>query len=915
MEPVLEGVSAYVEVWSSNRTENYSKTFAQQLLDMGAKVSKTFNKQVTHVVFKEGHLATWRKAQKTGVKLVSVLWVEKCREAGARVDESLFPAIYTNEGLPLLIKKHKCMQPKDFIEKTPENDKRLQKKLDLMAKELDIQKTATETDIPVLLFEDDGSLAYSPTNKIKDQCSAMEKRIKDMKEKRENLSPTASQMSTLNSTQPGYGESLGVTSSASALLPEEHISDSLNLSFDDIWGNCKYKNQKPASAESDIYVSTPASEHSLFSSSDQGNLTPKSSNRKHLSKKLILQRPLEDKLFAKRRKSKVSPDLNQCGEDTLTSALVSTKSSFLQEKDLSHITLSQKIVQLEAAAVTTGNQSDSLVSNEDSINMHLGDINIPVDTRDCSLRYKIRGKPKREKYNMKLTTLALCKRESENEFLLAMTTRNKSSDIEEASYEDFFSPSNLKKSEMHVRHFPLQVQQNSPSAPEVSCKRDFLSHKQDRLFEGSDKQCIALSNKRKRTVETSGVSTESDCKLTEFSESTVNVTLNCMSGGVNTETAEALGSSPLNQLHQNVQKITCRTSVNSCPQATGKLLHSSENSKMQHDDALKMLVQLNSEMDYHVEGKQWLSETRLPEENTVLMTSDSLKSDKMGAVKPKEHPLTFPDSANTEKSTGEKKEILLKKCSPSIENKTSVCEATDGSCEGFNEKSKPSGESKKTGRIKKPTRTLVMTSMSSEKQCAIIQVVNKLGGFLFSDDVCETTTHVVTGSPRRTLNVMLGIARGCWIVCYEWVLWSLECGHWISEEPYELSANFPAAPMLLTLLFFPLNGFQELSRYGLHNPICRRQRHLSSGKYQQDLFSSQPVMFISLASQPPCDKLSKLVQLCGGKICKTLRQAKIYIGEYLGKKQPEIKYLSEKWILDSVTQHRICPLENYMFQQ
>ncbi|CAM2112113.1 unnamed protein product [Caretta caretta] len=788
MEPILEGVSAYVEVWSSNRTENYSKTFAQQLLDMGAKVSKTFNKQVTHVVFKEGHLATWRKAQKTGVKLVSVLWVEKCREAGARVDESLFPAIYTNEGLPLLIKKHKCMQPKDFIEKTPENDKRLQKKLDLMAKELDIQKTATETDIPVLLFEDDGSLAYSPTNKIKDQCSAMEKRIKDMKEKRENLSPTASQMSTLNSTQPGYGESLGVTSSASALLPEEHISDSLNLSFDDIWGNCKYKNQKPASAESDIYVSTP-------SSSDQGNLTPKSSNRKHLSKKLILQRPLEDKLFAKRRKSKVSPDLNQCGEDTLTSASVSTKSSFLQEKDLSHITLSQKIVQLEAAAVTTGNQSDSLVSNEDSINMHLGDINIPVDTRDCSLRYKIRGKPKREKYNMKLTTLALCKRGSENEFLLAMTTRNKSSDIEEASYEDFFSPSNLKKSEMHVRHFPLQVQQNSPSAPEVSCKRDFLSHKQDKLFEGSDKQCIALSNKRKRTVETSGVSTESDCKLTECSESTVNVSLNCMSGGVNTETAEALGSSPLNQLHQNVQKITCRTSVNSCPQATGKLLNSSENSKMQHDDALKMLVQLNSERDYHVEGKQWLSETRLPEENTVLMTSDSLKSDKMGAVKPKEHPLTFPDSANTEKSTGEKEEILLKKCSPSIENKTSVCEATDGSCEVFNEKSKPSGESKKTGRIKKPTRTLVMTSMSSEKQCAIIQVVNKLGGFLFSDDVCETTTHVVTGSPRRTLNVMLGIARGCWIVCYEWVLWSLECGHWISEEPYELSANFPAAPV------------------------------------------------------------------------------------------------------------------------
>ena len=41
------------------------------------QVSKTFNKQVTHVVFKDGYQSTWNKAQKRGVKLVSVLWVEK----------------------------------------------------------------------------------------------------------------------------------------------------------------------------------------------------------------------------------------------------------------------------------------------------------------------------------------------------------------------------------------------------------------------------------------------------------------------------------------------------------------------------------------------------------------------------------------------------------------------------------------------------------------------------------------------------------------------------------------------------------------------------------------------------------------------------------------------------------------------
>ncbi|KFZ45312.1 Microcephalin, partial [Antrostomus carolinensis] len=412
-------ISAFVEVWSSNRTENYSKTFEQQLLDLGAKVSKTLNKHVTHVVFKDGRLATWRKAQKMGVKIVSVLWVEKCQETGVRVDESLFPAVDTNEELPLRIKKHKCMQPKDFVEKTPENDRKLQRRLNQMAKELAVQKIAihAETDVPVLLFEDSGSLVYSPVNKIKNQCSAMERRIKEMKEKRENISPTASQMSQIPpSSSPGDCplSTCVLTNSEDASLAGEQTEDCLNSSYY-LWGPDKVKRQK-----------TEVIKHAC---------------------------------------------------DTWT------------------------------------------------------DINISMN-----------------------------------------------------------------------------ASVNSPS----------------------------------HSYERKSLTTE------------------------------------------------------------------------QHSD----------------------------------------------------------------------------------ENEVSECHVTDGSCKVFNEqKNKHNGGLRKTRRLQKPTRTLVMTSMSSEKQNTVIQVVNKLGDFLFSDDVCETTSHVVTGSPRRTLNVMLGIARGCWIVSYEWVLWSLELGHWISEEPYELSSSFPAAPV------------------------------------------------------------------------------------------------------------------------
>ncbi|NXL87953.1 MCPH1 protein, partial [Alectura lathami] len=402
-------VCAFVEVWSSSRTENYSKAFEQQLLNMGAKVSKTFNKHVTHVVFKDGHLATWNKAQKAGVKIVSVLWVERCRETGIRVDESLFPAVFNDEGLPLKVSKHKCMQPKDFVEKTPENDRKLQRRLDQMAKELAKQKIGiyAETDIPVLLFEDDGSLGYSPVRKIREDCSAMERRIIEMKEKRENLSPTASQIPPSTSPED-CPLSTCLTNSEDALLQGEKKEDCLNSSYDNLLGTEKSKRQKKVEHASDAQ---------------------------------------------------------------------------------SHI--------------------------------HVASVNSP------------------------------------------------------------------------------------------SCHYD-------------------------------------------------------------------------------------------------------------------------------------------------------------------------------------QKSLIPKQCD---ENEVSKRDVTDGSYKVFNEQNKHNWRLRKTGRLQKTTRTLVMTSMSSEEQNTVIQVVNKIGGFLFSNDVCETTSHVVTGSPRRTLNVMLGIARGCWIVSYEWVLSSLEFGHWISEEPYELSSTFPAAPV------------------------------------------------------------------------------------------------------------------------
>ncbi|KAK1905150.1 Microcephalin [Dissostichus eleginoides] len=204
---VLKDVVAYVDVWSSDKTANYSKPFVQQLQEMGAEVPKTFNKQVTHVVFNNGHPATWRNAKKSDVRLVSVLWVGRCYDDGVRADETLYPA-FNDESNPVLKnKRHRCMQPKDSPERTPENDTRMKKKLDKMMKDYIAPRQPLETDYSPIIIDQENGIVYSPAMKRSDY---MAQRLKDMKEKRENISPTASQM--VESCPPsGLKPSLGST--------------------------------------------------------------------------------------------------------------------------------------------------------------------------------------------------------------------------------------------------------------------------------------------------------------------------------------------------------------------------------------------------------------------------------------------------------------------------------------------------------------------------------------------------------------------------------------------------------------------------------------------------------------------------------------------------------------------------------
>jgi hypothetical protein len=84
----LQGLTFFVDVTSNGREHNY--VFIQLLEDLGATVPRQFEDGVTHVLFKDGGVATLEKvlASKGVVKCVNVGWVLECESNKKLVDEA-----------------------------------------------------------------------------------------------------------------------------------------------------------------------------------------------------------------------------------------------------------------------------------------------------------------------------------------------------------------------------------------------------------------------------------------------------------------------------------------------------------------------------------------------------------------------------------------------------------------------------------------------------------------------------------------------------------------------------------------------------------------------------------------------------------------------------------------------------------
>ncbi|KAH0622023.1 hypothetical protein JD844_023908 [Phrynosoma platyrhinos] len=354
----------------------------------------------------------------------------------------------------------------------------------------------------------------------------MEKRIKVMKEKRENLSPTG------------------------------HSSDLLSLA--NVLGNADTENSEKDSNElmsegdSPTDISIASLWGSLFSTDDFKHTSQEQHNDKHLRKKLILPNSLKDDCLVEKARCDMSSTQKCIERNGCFTTLIGNNLS--QANNMDYGVSSERMIKLKVTEETISNHLNSEV-NLPSIDLTLS----PVVTDSSSKEQK---KPRRRS-TLTGSTLSVPKRDSRDDFLQAMLSPVGTTKDQDTSFEDYFSPSNFNKSKRRIS-LPFSCLRKLQSPGEMVCKYNLSKSKPEEILKGLSKISAGYNRKRKRVSEINEIAPSRDCMLLPMPKNKESSTLYDMSKEQKGDTREA--DSLLNLSIQ--EKMT----VNRCSPQTGKLL-------------------------------------------------------------------------------------------------------------------------------------------------------------------------------------------------------------------------------------------------------------------------------------------------------------------------------------------------------
>ncbi|OZJ02439.1 hypothetical protein BZG36_04400 [Bifiguratus adelaidae] len=193
---------------------------------------------------------------------------------------------------------------------------------------------------------------------------------------------------------------------------------------------------------------------------------------------------------------------------------------------------------------------------------------------------------------------------------------------------------------------------------------------------------------------------------------------------------------------------------------------------------------------------------------------------------------------------------------------------------------------------KKYTSSIVLTSLVDNDRTTCVSTIEKLGRYRIEEKVKADTTHVIVGSNRRTLTVLLGILRGAWLVKPGWLYTSLERNEYVMEEAFEVTEWFPKAKM---------------ARLSLKD----REK---KGSTKTFIFPRNLTVYLG---QTKYDKgqITELIKLAGGKLVARITDATLCIGTCNARGNHSITIVKENWLFDSIEQLKCLPYSKYTIDQ
>ncbi|XP_034232087.1 serine-rich adhesin for platelets-like [Thrips palmi] len=187
-------------------------------------------------------------------------------------------------------------------------------------------------------------------------------------------------------------------------------------------------------------------------------------------------------------------------------------------------------------------------------------------------------------------------------------------------------------------------------------------------------------------------------------------------------------------------------------------------------------------------------------------------------------------------------------------------------------------------------KVIVCTFLTASEQNGIDVAGTKLGGWKLEEKVTPRTTHVINSGPKRTLNMLKGLSRGCWLVDQQWMLDSGKAGTWLDEEKYELTKFSPGVR------------------------LCRMKRQAVGKDYKHNLFAKSGPIYVSpKCDGPPAKDIRELLELCGADLKTSKQDAKIVVG---GEPSPKgtVNCVNPRWVLDSITRNKVLPINGSDYQ-